>query len=154
MTIATPSTGPRTFAGTVTRGRAVGESVPTIAHTNRLGIAIRSTASNAPTIDAITTVAASATAARRSRSCDAARARTHAPTRSPIIAITYSRTAGNPRSATSAIQSLLGHGFDVIPSSFSDGSLRDANRGYSTAQFPGPTPKTGFSTAIRRELRY
>src|SRR5687768_10349185 len=135
-----PSTAPRTWAGRVALAFPAGDSAPTIDHTNRLGIAINSTASNAPTITAITTVAASATAPSRSCGVDAARARIQAPTSSPHSASTNTTTAANPRSATMATQSLLGHGFDVIPSSFNDGSFRDANFGYSTAQFPGPTP--------------
>jgi hypothetical protein len=56
-----------------------------------------------------------------------------------------SRHPSTPRSDRYAAQSLLGHGFDVTPSTLCDidGSLRDANFGYTTGQLPGPTPNTG-----------
>src|SRR3954466_4823511 len=59
---AVPNTGPRTVAGSVARVFPAGDNAPTIDQRKRLGIAISSTASNAPTIAAITAVAASATA--------------------------------------------------------------------------------------------
>src|SRR5436305_12574617 len=64
--------------------------------------------------------------------------------------------AAIPRSATNATQSLLGHGFIVIPGSdsFIDGSLDGARVGYSTAQLPGPTPKSGWRTARPRVRSY
>src|SRR5688572_14166736 len=119
-------TGPRTLGDSVKRGFPAGDSDPTIVQRNRLGIAIINTASNAPTIAAITTVAASATAPSSSCADVAARARIHAPTSSANSAREYNATATNPRSAVNATQSLLGHGFDVMPSSLSDGSFFDA----------------------------
>src|SRR5213075_1545588 len=58
---------------------------------------------------------------------------------------------------THAIQSLLGHGFVVIPGfvSLSDGSSRPATwRGYVTGQLPAPTTRMGCLMAMTSERSY
>ena len=60
------------------------------------------------------------------------------------MSVVHTRKAGNPRSESTAIQSLDGHGLAVIPVSWlSDGSDGGATPGYSTAQLPVPTPNAG-----------
>ena len=93
-----------------------------------VGGARRSTASNAPTTRVMITVAARANAPntgsvpRDTRACQAAR-----PSKARKMRMSNT-VAGMPRSDANAAQSLLGHGFDVMPSSrlLIDGSPRDA----------------------------
>src|SRR3712207_2104444 len=106
-----------------------------------------STASNAPTTAVMSSVPASASASRASVGVLAPTSLRSASAPSARYTPTRRRNAGTPLSERKAAQSLLGHGFDVIPSELSDGSPRAATRGYSTDQLPGPTPSKGLSSA-------
>src|SRR4029077_3117083 len=104
------------------------EYTPSNSQTNSVGGAMSRTASNEPTMSVTITVAARAKAPNTASGLRATRACHAASPRKATKVRIKSAVAGAPRSAANATQSLLGHGFDVIPSSvlLSDGSPREA----------------------------
>ena len=123
-------------------------------HTYSAGTARRRTASNAPTT-AVAVIVAARTRDGRSATPRLPPSHPMAPARnnSPPAA-DRSRKAGMPRSDRRATQSLLGQGLAVIPSLASDGSSGRTTAGYTTAQLPGPTPRTGSATESVRLFRH
>src|SRR5205085_12467376 len=91
------------------------------------GAADSNAASNALTTIMITTVPASTSRARTASPPPASRHPRNEPRKSTANAASNKIAATNPRSDTYATQSLLGHGFAVIPSSAIDGSPPGAN---------------------------
>jgi len=127
---------------------------PRMLHTRNDGAASTSTTSNALTTIVVTTVPASTHWARTASGFSSSLHRLKALKKRRMKALNNAAAGRNPRSETNATQSLLGHGFAVIPSSARERSLEGAKRTYSTGQLPGPTPNTGLEMAIRSEFWY
>src|SRR5579872_1975507 len=106
-------------------------SAPIAVHTSNEGNGRISTASNIPATTAAASVARSAAASRASLGSGAPTMRRSAETAMAITMAIQRMAVTKPRSDTIAIQSLLGHGLNVIPGTdgFIDGSLRGTNRG-------------------------
>src|SRR2546423_718418 len=105
------------------------DSAPSEVQTSNAGAGNNNTASNNPATTAPTTVATSAVARRGSLDSLRSLGMTQ-----NTNANANKTAAHNPRSATNAVQSLLGHGLNVIPASdgFRDRSSAGACRGNST----------------------
>jgi hypothetical protein len=133
-----------------------GTKAPAAPHSTIAGSARSVTASNSPWSAPTSTTLAPASAPIRSREEKTASDQPRHPCQSNAsTSRTSAMNAGTPRSEIAATQSLLGHGFAVMPvASTIEGSVRGANAGYSAAQFPGPTPSTGCARVIRSEFVY
>src|SRR5436190_1969925 len=110
------------------RGASSGhDSAPSAVQTMNAGIARSSTASNRPATSAPVIVASNAARSRPSFDLRKNRARN---------ASARSAAAIGPRSETAAIQSLLGHGLNVMPGSesFIEGSLFGANASHAARE--------------------
>src|ERR1035437_6899616 len=127
-----PSTIRRPGEGkTVPRSVPAASNAPAAAHTTMAGAGRSNTASKPPSMTAMSTTPAPASAASRS---SGERAESYltlsAPPNRKTTNAASAINAGAPRSDSAATQSLLGHGFAVMPVvSESDGSFAGANFG-------------------------
>src|SRR3954449_13524705 len=129
-------------------------NAPIAANTISDGSASSSTASNRPATTAAASNASSVADASPSSASTHVRNRANADVNTTRSARPRSVAATGPRSDRNAIQSLLGHGLNVIPGSDGSSDLSPAFtcRGYSTGQLPGPTPNNGSRNALKIEL--
>ena len=102
---------------------------PRMLHTRNDGAASKSTTSNALTTIVATMVPARTHCANTASGSLSSLHRLSAPKKRMVNTPSNARVGANPRSETKATQSLLGHGFAVMPSSVSEGSPLEANFG-------------------------
>src|SRR2546423_1417841 len=129
-------------------------AAPTIAQIRNAGAASKSATSNALTTAVATIVPTRTSFTSTTSPAPNSLHRVNAPKNRITKTPSNATAATNPLSDTNAIQSLLGHGFAVIPSSAKERSPDGAYFVYRTGQFPGPTPSIGFAAAIFSEFSY